>query len=184
MESFKEYCRIKKYVQKYEEKEKKIDKLLEEKREELFIFKISSLFFGCIVVFPIALIILMFYGVISGTGLFFACLFIFLDIFMGALWVLISYIDIFKDHYSINVKNSEYGVPNKYFQFEKMWNQYKEDKDKMEKLYDKITVKSYLEKVHDNSEELNVEEFRLLQELIEADNKERIKIENSIIANY
>ncbi len=187
MKKFKEYCRLKQLVEKDKESIGDIMNLLEKRRTDFIVYFLLSVVMVGFINVPIIIFNLIIFDVVS-TGMKFFLAFVFLiDILFGILFFFIKYVDYYEYYHKgkhLTRELKKLNIPKYYFKLKEYCDIYHDNEKKMQGLHNKITTKVYLEKINNQSDELNIYEYGVLENLFEEDNKERIKLEKSVISNY
>lgn len=184
MNKFKEYCKLKQIVEKDKSNIDNIMDFLDKRRKDFRTYFFSSIVMGGFFILPVFIITLIYFDLVSnGMKVFLGIVFT-LDILFGFLFCFIHYLDCYEYYHDKNNISKKLKIPNQYLKLKKYCEIYNNNEKRIQDLHNEITTKVYLESINKRSDELNVYEFRILEKLFEEDNKERVKLEKSVILNY
>lgn len=184
MDKFKEYCRIKSNIKTYEQNEENIDNFLFKTKNEIISFWFFSLLAtGFIVIFFCLFLNLIFFIDDFLEG-FYSVFFIILNSIFSFLYFFLFYLDEFHSFKAPKKNSYKYKLPIKKIEALRFWKKYKKDKFSFKLLENEVKTKVNLDKIFSKSDYLTLEEFKILESLIEEDKKERLKIKNSVISTY
>ncbi len=184
MDKFKEYCRIQSNIKTYEQNEETIDNFLFEIKNEIICFSIFTILAAGFILISFCLFLNLIFFIDDFLEGFYSFVFIALNSIFSFLYFFLFYLDKYHDFKKPKKNFYKYKLPikkNKAFRF---WKEYKKDKYHFKSLEGEVKTKVNLDKVFSKSDYLTLEEFKILETLIEEDKKERLKIKNSVISTY
>lgn len=172
MKEFKNYCQLLKEVNKTSENKHYYSKLLSKRKEE---YNGIFLTLFCLSLYSIGNTLLLLYT----EGLFFMVSLIICFISTFLTFLFFTFSGYYKIKYFFNSDSKKellvlFGSSNYYF-ITTYFNNYHNKLETVKKLHQKISTRTYLESLIENSKELNTEEIIILKSFVEKDNQERKK---------